>query len=325
MKEIVLKNKLFILTVIVIVLLFNIKLPFYIDTPGGVININNRITYKDKKEYKGSLNMLYVTEYVATVPTYLMSFILKDWDLEELKESQLSNESTEEIEYRNKIMLENSINAAKYVAYTEANKEIKVKNKKTIIIGTTIENELKIGDEILEINGQKVENSNEIKKIIEEHEVGEKLNIKINRRGREQEKRIEIKKINEEKVLGIVIVTNYEYEVTPKIELKFKQSESGPSGGMMMALSMYITLSEEDLLKGRNIAGTGTIDFEGNVGEIGGIKYKIIGAYKNHMDVVLVPSGNYKEALSVVKEKKYNMKIVEVKTLKDAIDYLKNN
>ena len=63
----------------------------------------------------------------------------------------------------------------------------------------------------------------------------------------------------------------------------------------------------------------------GNVGEIGGIKYKIMGAVKNNMDVVLVPSANYKEALQVKKEKKYKIKIVEVKTFNDAIEYLKKN
>ena len=64
---------------------------------------------------------------------------------------------------------------------------------------------------------------------------------------------------------------------------------------------------------------------EGNVGEIGGIKYKIMGAVKNKMDIILVPSANYKEAMKVKKEKNYKIKIVEVKTFQDAIKYLKEN
>lgn len=93
----------------------------------------------------------------------------------------------------------------------------------------------------------------------------------------------------------------------------------------MMSLSIYSAISGEDILKGRNIAGTGTIDMEGNVGEIGGIKYKVMGAVKNKMDIILVPSANYKEAMKVKKEKKYKIKIVEVKTFQDAIKYLKEN
>ena len=92
-----------------------------------------------------------------------------------------------------------------------------------------------------------------------------------------------------------------------------------------MSLSIYSAISGEDILKGRNIAGTGTIDMEGNVGEIGGIKYKVMGAVKNKMDIILVPSANYKEAMKVKKEKNYKIKIVEVKTFQDAIKYLKEN
>ena len=50
-----------------------------------------------------------------------------------------------------------------------------------------------------------------------------------------------------------------------------------------------------------------------------------MGAVKNNMDVILVPSGNYKEALKVVKKNNYDIKIVEVNNFKDAINYLKNN
>ena len=134
-----------------------------------------------------------------------------------------------------------------------------------------------------------------------------------------------IKEKDGKKELGVVILTNYSLKIDPQIKLKFKSSESGASGGLMMSLSIYSAISGEDILKGRNIAGTGTIDIEGNVGEIGGIKYKVMGAVKNKMDIILVPSANYKEAMKVKKEKNYKIKIVEVKTFQDAIKYLKEN
>ena len=325
MKKFLKENKGFIITIILIYILFNFKLPYYVNAPGGTIDISDRIKYKDKTDYKGSLNMLYVTEYVSTIPTYLMSYIINDWDLEEIKESQVSNETTEEINYRNKIMLENSINTAKYVAYKEAKKEIDIVSKKIVVIGTTIDNGLKIGDEILEVNGKQITNLNTIKDEIANNEVGTKLNFKIKRNKKEQNIKVEIKKISKNKAIGIIIVENDEYKTNPEIEIKFKGSESGSSGGLMMTLSIYSTISGEDLLKGRNIAGTGTIDEKGRVGEIGGIKYKIIGAHKNKMDIVLVPSANYKEAKKVAKAKKYKMKIVEIKTFNDAVEYLRNN
>ena len=222
-------------------------------------------------------------------------------------------------------MLDNSINNAKFIAYQEAGRDISVLSKRYIVIGTTFENEFKIGDEILEINDKKIDGLKTIKEEIESHQVGDDIIFKIERNHKVITKKIKVKQNGDRKEVGVIIVTNYEYKTNPEIELKFKSSESGSSGGMMMALSIFCAISQEDLLKGRNIAGTGTIEEDGSIGEIAGIKYKIIGAYKNHMDVVLVPSNNYKEALRVAKERGYDMDIVEVKTFKDAIYYLRNS
>ena len=49
-----------------------------------------------------------------------------------------------------------------------------------------------------------------------------------------------------------------------------------------------------------------------------------MGAAKNNIDVVLVPSANYKEAVKIKKEKNYDLEVVEVNTFEDAINYLKS-
>ena len=322
MKKYIKENKFYLLTILIVILLFNIRLPYYINTPGGTININDRIEYKNLKKYDGSLNMLYVTEYVATIPTYLMSYIIKEWDVEEISANQISDETPEEIDTRNKIMLDNSIHNAIYVAYNAANCKIEIKNKRNLVIGTTTKNGLEIGDELLELEGEPIENVEMIKQTISQKEIGDNLTFLLKRDGKEQEVTVKIQEIEETKGIGVVIITDYDYEIDPQIELKFKKSESGSSGGLMMALSIYSAISEKDILKGRNIAGTGTIDMNGNVGKIDGIKYKIMGAVKDNMDIVLVPSDNYQEAKKIVKEKNYDIEIVEVKTFEDAINYL---
>ena len=125
-------------------------------------------------------------------------------------------------------------------------------------------------------------------------------------------------------MIGVVIVTNFDYETNPDIEIKFKSSESGSSGGFMMALSIYTKISDNDIVKGRKIAGTGTIEADGTVGEIDGIKYKIMGASKNKIDIVLVPSANYKEAIEVKEKYNYDIEIVKIDTFSDAIKYLES-
>lgn len=324
MKKFLKENKTYLIVMTILLVIFNIRLPYYISAPGGTIDISNRIEYEEKQDYKGSLNMLYVTEYKATVPLYLMSFLLKNWDLESIKESQVSNETTKEIDVRNKIMLNNSIDNAKYVAYKAANKDITISKRMHQVIATITKTNLKIGDEILEVNDKKIEDSEEIREIISDSKVDDILKIKIIRNKKEQIIEESVKEIDKTKVLGVIIVTDYEYETNPDIELKFRRDESGSSGGLMMALSIYSAISEEDILKGRKIAGTGTIDMNGTVGEIAGVKYKIMGAAKKNIDIVLVPQNNYEEALQTKKDNNYDLEIVSINTFQEAIDYLRS-
>ena len=131
-------------------------------------------------------------------------------------------------------------------------------------------------------------------------------------------------KLDDEKKLGIIVQTDYEYELDPEINIKFKTSESGSSGGLMLAISIYNAITSEDITHGLKVAGTGTSDIEGNVGEIGGVKYKIMGAVRNKMDLVFVPAANYDEAIKVKKEHNYDIDIIKVNTFEEALNYLNN-
>ena len=122
--------------------------------------------------------------------------------------------------------------------------------------------------------------------------------------------------IDGRKILGISLTDVYDVTTNPEVEIKIKSNESGPSGGLMMSLSIYNSLVSEDISKGKKIIGTGTIDVNGNVGEIGGVKYKA--------DVFLCPKENYEEAVKVAKDNNYGIKIVAVSTLKEAIEELEN-
>ena len=93
----------------------------------------------------------------------------------------------------------------------------------------------------------------------------------------------------------------------------------------MTTLAIYDALIPEDLTHGLKIAGTGTIDSNGNVGEIGGVNFKLAGAVYGKADIFLVPSGeNYEDAMRIKKERNYKIEIVEINTFDDAIEYLKS-
>ena len=325
MKKFIKENLSFIICCLIIAFLFTYKLPYYINSPGGTIEINDRISCQKCQKTNGSINLLYVSEAEATIPTYLLSYIIPNWDLEKIKNQQINNESPEEIYNRNRLMLDSSIDSAILVAYQASNKQIKIKSKKNLVLAVTNNNKLKIGDEILKVDNKEIDDINEIKKIINAKNIGDYIKITIKRNKEIKDINVKIKNSKGKKIIGVIITTDYDYEIDPKIKIKFKKSESGSSGGLMLALSIYNKINQEDIIRGRKIAGTGTIDAFGEVGEIDGIKYKIMGANKNKVDVVLVPKENYQEAIKIKKKYNYKMKIIKVKTFNDAINYLKDS
>lgn len=318
MKKFLQENFKQLLLIILLIIAVNIDLPYYIEAPGGTINLSKRID-KSYNKKNGSLNMLYVTEYKGNIVTVPLSKIIKSWDLYEISNQQVSDESAEDIYIRNKVMLNNSIQNATLVAYNYAGKDIKIKNKENIVIATTKNNGIKIGDVILKIDDKEIEDIKTIKEYLNTLDVGTNISILIKRNNHEKSINITL---DEDKLLGIMLVTNYKYDIPDDLDIAFKSGEGGSSGGLILTLGIYSKITGIDLLKGRNIAGTGTIDIEGNVGEIDGIKYKIAGAVKNKMDVVLVSPYNYEEAKKVVKDNNYNIKIVKVNTFKEAVEYL---
>jgi len=318
MKKILKENLKSIIFILLMVLIINIKLPYYIEAPGGTINLSKRIDKNYQKE-KGSLNMLYVTEYKGNIVTVLLSKLINSWDLNTIKNQQISNENAEDIYLRNKVMLDNSVQNATFVAYKYAGKEINIKETQNIVIATTKNNGFKVGDIVLSIDNLPVENITTIKEYISSLNEGDEVDILIKRNNREKHLKITI---DSDKLLGIMLITNYTYETPDNLDIAFKSGEGGSSGGLVLSLGIYSQITGIDILKGRNIAGTGTIDIDGNIGEIDGIKYKIAGAVRNHMDMVLVSPYNYDEAKKVIEENKYDIKLIKVSTFKEAIDYL---
>ncbi len=324
-KRFIKENYRFLLLMILIVLFFNIRLPYYIMAPGGTINITDRVVMEDyKKDNNGSINMLYVSEYEGTPASILMAK-LRNYDIESNKERQISNESVKEINRRNTIMRDNSLDIATMVAYRESGREITIKEKKNIVIARTLDNGLEVGDIILSVDGMSCDDVSEIKKVINRKEEGEYVTFKILRNNKEKEIKSKIVLSENTKVVGVVIITEYDYDISPKIDIKFKNSESGSSGGLMLTLTIYNAICDEDIIKNRKIAGTGTISNDGTVGEIDGVKYKIMGAAREKVDVVFVPTANYEEAVMVNNKYKYNLNIVRVDSFKETIEYLKNN
>jgi PDZ domain-containing protein len=93
----------------------------------------------------------------------------------------------------------------------------------------------------------------------------------------------------------------------------------GPSGGLIFALGIVEKLDSAQLVNGRMIAGTGTINKKGEVGPIGGIEDKLIGAKRAGATLFIAPIDNCVDITHIPD----GLQIVAVSTLAQAVTLLK--
>lgn len=319
------ENYKLIIIFVILMIAFTVELPFYIEAPGGIIDINDRIVIEEKSDSEGSFNLAYVSEIKATIPTLLYAYFNKDWDILKKNEVIYDNETMKDEEYRSHLLLNEANNNAIIVGYTYANQKISISNEHlyVIYVDEHADTDLKIGDEILQVDGIQIINKEQLDEIIAGKETGEIISIIVRRNEKEKHCFGKLREINGKKVIGVSLSKTSDIITEPEITFKFKASESGPSGGFMMALSIYDALVEEDITKGKKIVGTGTIDVNGKIGQIGGVEYKIKGAIKEKADIFLVPSGeNYEETKKIVEENNYDIELIPVETFQDALNKL---
>ena len=314
-----------IIIILILYLILSWPLNYYIIVGGGISNIDSRVKVNKGYNSNGSFNISYVTELQSNTFTYLLSYIIPDWKRESIDEYKYNkNENIKDLQFRNNIELENANDNAIKTAYKLANKRYKVIDRKIYITGllSKFKNKLKIQDQILSID------NNQFNDVIKYREYINNTNqkyviVKVLRNNKEKDIKCKINNYKGNKLLGITLQQVNKYKTDPKIKIKFKDSESGPSGGLITTLDIYNKLTKKDLTKSHKIVGTGTIDSKGNVGEIGGVKYKLLGAEKAKADIFLVPSGsNYKTCIKLKRKRHLKIKVVEVKTVKEAIKKL---
>lgn len=319
------RNYKFYIGLFLIMALFLVRFDYVIYTPGSLENLNDRIIVTPSNESKGSMNLTYVTSIPANIPNILLSLIIPNWDIESLNNMRVEDESEKEIENRDKIYLKDTSYDAVIAAFKEANMKYEITDVDVTItyIYNIAKTNLKVGDVIKTINGVKITSFNSLINEVNKYEVGEKLIINVLRNNKIIECEATIVLEENKKMIGISLAELKNIKTNPEVKFVFKNNESGSSRGLMCALEIYNRITKYDITKGDIISGTGVIDENGNVGSIGGVKYKLKGAVNKHAKVFIVPSDNYEEAISLKNKYKYDIEIIKADTLKNVIKALK--
>jgi PDZ domain-containing protein len=180
---------------------------------------------------------------------------------------------------------------------------------------------LKRGDVIVAVDGRRVSTTCDVGRAVDAHGVGEEIELTVERAG-ERESFVLTAARNAQSpgtaFLG-VFMEEIGYRFDPGFEVEFETGRiAGPSAGLMFSLALYDRLTPDDLTRGRDIAGTGTIACDGGVGAIGGVEQKVAGAEQQGAEIFLAPRAN----ATAAEEAADGIEVVAISNFDDAIEYL---
>lgn len=178
---------------------------------------------------------------------------------------------------------------------------------------------LKAGDTITSIDGKKPNDVQALRALIAAHGTATPVTIDIVRESAASA--VEVTPVEStgagaKPIVGIIVGANYSFPFTVNIRL---HAVGGPSAGMMFALGIIDKLTPGELNGGKNVAGTGTITADGEVGPIGGIRQKMYGAVASGAQYFLAPKANCAEVSGHVPD---GLRVFAVGTLDDSLAVL---
>ena len=305
------KNKklliVFLFIFIIISSLSLIQTEYYFMSPGPPYQWDIDYGEIENYEFDGSLYQLTVRRDEANVLIYFWSLINDSYDLyprEVILPDGVTPKELSEISIQN---MRTSENVAIAVALKNVGYEISSKGDGVAVVGilddSPVKDKLKKGDLLNSINNKNISSATEFISTLRTYSIGETVSIGLLREidGNKKTLTIETTLIEHveyegEPMVGFLATTvNERFDFPFEIDIK-TGNVGGPSAGLMMALNVYNNLIPEDLTNSMIVAGTGTIEIDGSVGPVGGIKQKVIAAKKAGAELILVPVANFDEA-----------------------------
>jgi PDZ domain-containing protein len=190
-----------------------------------------------------------------------------------------------------------------------------------VIAGSPADGVLREGDVIVAVDGRPVRTASDVAEATARIAGDQPLPVTFRRGDEVRTVTLRVTKVSQlgRPGLGVALVS-----LDPQIVLPFpvtidQDDIGGPSAGLMMALTVFDLADPGDLAQGRVIAGTGTIDLNGNVGPVGGVRQKVLAAEAARAVVFVVPADEAKEARKAAGNR---LAIKPVRTFDEALDAL---
>ena len=329
---------------IAIAILWPISVPYYAVSPGPVYDTSDFVTVDGGEiSENGELFFLTVSLKEANVFEWVAAQFDDKVELSERQNVRPVGVSQEQLRRESLASMNQSKRDATFVALTHLGYEVTLIGTGALVIETVPESGadgvLLPEDVIIAMDGQLIGFRSDVLKFLEPALIGDAVTLTVERSDGEDASTVErsdgedasFETQDVEIVLGPhtddpdrpmmgVLLDNNEPIVEFPVDVFIdSQNIGGPSAGLMFTLQIIDQLTPGTLTHGQRIAGTGTISIDETVGPIGGIHQKVYGAMDAGAVAVLVPAGNYEEALVAAVGR---IEIVRVETVDDALAFL---
>jgi Lon-like protease len=310
-------------------------LPYYVSKPGMAKELAPIIEVENGYEEEGKFMLTTVRMGKANIYSYVIAKVSKYQEIYSEDIIRGKDETDEEYTTRQLHLMETSKLNAIEVAYRKANLPIDYSYKGVYVLNVfpemPAEGKLFPGDRIIKADGKSFASSDLFIEYVSTKKIGESLKLTIERNDQTKDIVISIAayppQFTSKKGIGIELVEDKDIIVNPDVKVNTEEI-GGPSAGLMFSLEIYNQLTKEDLTKGYEIAGTGTISEDGEVGPIGGIEQKIVAADKAGAEIFFAPNekgakdSNYLAAVKTAEDINTKMKIIPVDSFDEAVAYL---
>ena len=325
-------SALFAITVIAAVIVSLLPSGYLVDSPGEALGTSQLVTVpKTVRTYTHDGGFRLVTVSETAKPVFgqaLVGWLDPDSDVFPRTDVVGNTPHADEQRYE-LVLMQNAKSSAVYQAMVKLGMGASRRGGGVfvdrIVEHSPADGKLVIGDTITSINGSSVSTVDDIARFMEDAKVGQKVALTVDRLGETQDKRVSITLGSTKRdkktvpLLGIYMETHPIY--TFPFEVGFDTGDiGGPSAGLSLTLSLIDKLSSENLTGGRDVAVTGTMEADGSVGPIGGIRQKVAAVRAAGVKYFLVPIDNVADAKKVAGK---SVKIIPVKTLTDALAKLR--
>ncbi len=233
------------------------------------------------------------------------------------------DQSVQQVEEENQTQMLGSMDSARAVGLAQAGVDaVKVKVE-GVTPDAPADGVLQEGDEIVAVNSTAIGSTQAAVDAISTIAPGSRIALEIVRSGSSQEVRVTTAPSPEDAAQSRVgVILSDDFDPPFEVDIELGQEIGGPSAGLMFSLGIYDKLTPGELTGGAHIAGTGTIDVGGRVGEIGGIQQKIAGAREIGATIFLVPAGDCADVGGFADDEE--IRLVKVATMDDAVEALES-